>query len=521
MYRWAYVIAALSASLDAATVDLLPNTDEMKQDPRPTWVEQYHQEQYERDVYDRQPDFKPYLRSQKVRRYIDPGLIQETEGEPLPQEQVVPATQNLQTDEQQELYQESVGPQQKQDQEKPKQAGRRHESLLQELIEKQVQEAQKPPFRPSDRRPKAPGILRSSMIIQAIKEGRVDQLARALRLGMSPNQKSREGETPVELAIINAAMGGKGLQMLQYLVRAGASLETLTSKGDTPLTLALKERATDVVAYLITQGVNMRTPDAAGNNPLQIIIMNGDMDAFEYFVHRNLGINDVNSVGDRPLDTALRHMNVEMAMELIAEGALVGERDADRLTPLHRAAEANQFDVVALLVQRGASTNLRAGPELNSPLNISAKNADFDSVKFMMRSGDGNVNLPNAQGQTAIILAGSNPRTTVDMINFLINNGAIVGAVDSDGNTALHAAASAGNIPVILNLLRKGSIIDQPNNRGETALYAAARANKLDTVKALLDRHANVNTTPSPLEGAIEGGDERVVKLLIEKGASI
>ena len=113
---------------------------------------------------------------------------------------------------------------------------------LQQLIEQQIKEQLQPHFTPQQRHPQFHPILRASLLIEAVKEGRLDQVIRALRLGINPNQRSREGETAIEVAITNSYKGGKGLEILRYLIRDGADVNAMTSQGK-HLSIQLSEMA--------------------------------------------------------------------------------------------------------------------------------------------------------------------------------------------------------------------------------------------------------------------------------------
>lgn len=60
------------------------------------------------------------------------------------------------------------------------------------------------------------------------------------------------------------------------------------------------------------------------------------------------------------------------------------------------------------------------------------------------------------------------------MLRKLINNGANINLVDSDEQTALHLAASNGNIKVAKLLIDNGVNVSSVDNYGWTALHIAA-----------------------------------------------
>lgn len=65
---------------------------------------------------------------------------------------------------------------------------------------------------------------------------------------------------------------------------------------------------------------------------------------------------------------------------------------------------------------------------------------------------------------------------------------------DLQGNTALHYASQAGNLPAVLAILaRSPGLINATANGGETPLYMAIQNNQLSTVRVLLSKGADPN----------------------------
>ncbi len=93
-----------------------------------------------------------------------------------------------------------------------------------------------------------------------------------------------------------------------------------------------------------------------------------------------------------------------------------------------------------------------------------------------------------------------------------------------DGRSALHQAASNGNLNVLKMLLSHGAQINSVSSTGETPLHFAARFGQLAALKVLIAHGARLNektkhTKATPLLVAAESGHEVIIRTLLDSGA--
>jgi uncharacterized protein len=94
----------------------------------------------------------------------------------------------------------------------------------------------------------------------------------------------------------------------------------------------------------------------------------------------------------------------------------------------------------------------------------------------------------------------------------------------SDGETALHRAASRGHLQAAKLILDRGATVDAADGEGVTPLVLAAYRGHTDVVKLLLERGAFVNAQEkrnglSSLSHAVGRGDKELVAVLLAHGA--
>jgi ankyrin repeat protein/mono/diheme cytochrome c family protein len=205
-------------------------------------------------------------------------------------------------------------------------------------------------------------------------------------------------------------------------------------------------------------------------------------------------------------------------------------REAGPIAPDLIAAIRNaDAQVVRMLIDNGADVNARDA-QGNTPLILASFYASPKCVALLLEKG-ADANAANKAGVTALIRAATNYEKT----RLLVDAGAKVGMRSADlGNTPLILAARrAGNSRTVMLLLERGASATEPNNAGVSPIMSGAASGDLETVQFLLDAGAKVGDYPkandlrtaamaglrTPLMWAAYHNDERMIRLLLERGA--
>ena len=162
-----------------------------------------------------------------------------------------------------------------------------------------------------------------------------------------------------------------------------------------------------------------------------------------------------------------------------------------RMTPLIAAIFANNYDIVELLIDKGANVNDDIQYDLYhsiTPLLVAVKNSNNEIV-----NGE------------------ENYRVSYNIVQLLIDKGANVSQLSKDGANPIEIAIHGSNIKIIDLLFNKGVKIDDKNGDGNTPLHLAIYGDNLDIVNFLIGKGADINqknnSNMTPL---------RVAKLLVE-----
>jgi ankyrin repeat protein len=113
----------------------------------------------------------------------------------------------------------------------------------------------------------------------------------------------------------------------------------------------------------------------------------------------------------------------------------------------------------------------------------------------------------------------------VNVIEFLLSNGAAIEARDNRGDTALHAAAETGHKAVVESLLHKKADARATNRDGWTPLHFAAQKGFRAIAELLIESGADINAKDArgatPLHLAVANGYRAVAELLISGKANL
>ncbi|RPA80025.1 ankyrin, partial [Ascobolus immersus RN42] len=162
--------------------------------------------------------------------------------------------------------------------------------------------------------------------------------------------------------------------------------------------------------------------------------------------------------------------------------------------PLHRAAQNGDLEACRMLLERGATVDLRDETRFKSTaLHWACKGKHLRLVKMLVEKG-AEVDAKNERGETPFLVASSQGET--DIMTFLKSKGAAMDITDKQGEMALHKACRSGRQGAVELLLKQyGDVQLTAFFRGEatatTPLHCAVRNGHLDVVKMLVSRGAD------------------------------
>ena len=319
-------------------------------------------------------------------------------------------------------------------------------------------------------------------LMWAVAQNQVDAVDVLLRAGADPNTRSTGGFTP----ILFAAREGYS-NVIDTLVRAGADVDdAVPSSGMSALVMSVYNAHYDFAKELLDAGAN---PDAIDNgwSALHQVV---------WTRRPNLGRNPPFPVPHGDLD----------AFDLVRALADAGANLDIRQTKEPRDGNRN------ILNRVGSTAFLQA-----------AKVADVEMMQLLADLG-ADPAIMTEEGCTALMAAagvgiwkiGENPGTNeeaLSAVSLAWELGNDVNAADVNGDTALHGSIHRGAGNVVEFLVEKGANIDAVNNKGWSALSVAEGVFYPNT----FNRHPELVTLLGELGADPGAGTRREVDLSPEE----
>lgn len=201
--------------------------------------------------------------------------------------------------------------------------------------------------------------LKHASLFDAVWAGDVQEVNYYIAQGVSL-EKNEEHPTP----LLNAAVFHGHLQITELLLKQGANVHTMDDEGGwTALHEAAAHNRIDFAQLLIKYGADVNEKAHAntekfndfGDTPLIVAASNGHLEMVTFLLEQGADINTPDNNGITPLHAAVNNYHTEVVEYLLSQKAEVNTWDSRcQETPLNRALDNNNKEIIALLTNAGA-----------------------------------------------------------------------------------------------------------------------------------------------------------------------
>ncbi|KAK2187250.1 hypothetical protein NP493_172g03071 [Ridgeia piscesae] len=221
----------------------------------------------------------------------------------------------------------------------------------------------------------------NTKLFTAVHEGEVVDVQTCIDEGVDLSMAGPAGN------IMRLACERGNVDVVEALVRAGASHSMLGDDNSAAIYVAARQGNPRIVTLLISQGANVNVPTRfEQRTPLHAATMQGRHDVVALLLGSGADVNKTDIYGGTALHLAARNGNLAIVELLVMHGADVNKADNEGWTALHLAAETGQTVVVRLLLQRRAIID-RQNRYGRTPLHWACASNQASVVEVLLQHG--------------------------------------------------------------------------------------------------------------------------------------
>ena len=249
--------------------------------------------------------------------------------------------------------------------------------------------------------------------------------------------------------------------------------------GMTALLFAARDGHLEAVRALVESGTNIdQVAGGDGSSPMVIAFANGHYTLAKYLLDAGADPNVANIDGLAPTYATI---NMRFAPVSWAPNPRTDQEEVDAVqllaALLDAGADPNARIARRLWFSPTSHNRLWINPAGATPFWRAAPASDVESMRLLLAAG-GDPDLATFDETTPLMVAAgigwrgnfsqTAPDSWMKAVHFLMEIGADVNAVDTNGYTALHGAAALGNDEMVEFLVARGARVDAINAAGNS-----------------------------------------------------
>ena len=313
------------------------------------------------------------------------------------------------------------------------------------------------------------------------------------------------------------------IQTVQAIIDHCADVNTVNNRGQTALWFACLDGQESFVKILLDAGADPSLADRHGDSCLHAAVHGQcSTETIQKIVDHGTQLNAVNKDGATPLLLACSAAQAEAVRVLLNAKADPNIAYADGDACLHAAVAANcSKEIIEEIINYGGEVNA-LNKRGRTALLLGCFYRQMDSVKVLLEAG-ADPAIVDEEGFSCLHAA-IDGYCSKDILQALIDHGALVDAKRKDGTNALLRACTTGQSESVFFLLDAGCHTDAAKPDGNNCLHEAVKGKcSKDTLQYIIEHDMNVNAVNSKGETALlqacESNQGESIKLLLEKGA--
>ncbi|XP_032982279.1 transient receptor potential cation channel subfamily A member 1 isoform X1 [Rhinolophus ferrumequinum] len=410
----------------------------------------------------------------------------------------------------------------------------------------------------------------NTAVIIACSKDNSEALQMLLNKGAKPCKSNKWGCFPVHQAAFSGAK-----KCMEIILKFGeengynrqAHINFVNNGKSSPLHMAVQSGDLEMIKMCLDNGAQLELIENGKCTALHFAATQGATEIVKLMISSYSGSSDIVNARDGNEETLLHRASLfdhhELAEYLISVGADINSTDSEGRSPLLLATASASWNVVNLLLSKGAHVDIKdhlgrnflhltvqqpyglknLQPEFMQMQHIKELVMDEDNdgctpLHYACRQGvpvsvnnllDFNVSIhsKSKDKKSPLHFAASYGRiNTCQRLLQDMSDTRLLNEGDLHGMTPLHLAAKNGHDKVVQLLLRRGALFLSDHN-GWTALHHASLGGYTQTMKVILDTNLKCATDQRDEEGntalhfAATEGHAKAVALLLSYDADI
>ena len=339
-------------------------------------------------------------------------------------------------------------------------------------------------------------IFEETPLHLAVQIGKPEIVSELLDAGADPNYLNVEREN----CIYNAIRFDHS-SLIPMLIDKKCDVNQLNLAGEVPLTIALLMNDKKAVSYLMDNEVNTDNP-TIDQNKLKAIVNQASSNqsrpqTSQDFPETPLTISTaISPRKEKELTETLQRNGpheVCSFFEIILSGTPeelqtflstppsfgIDAKLFDNETALLTACEINSIEFVRILLEHDANPNVQTEYFQESPLHRAAENGNSDIITLLLEKG-ANINCQNIEGETPLFTLIRSGHS--DLIPLFISNQADLNIINLGGATAIQIATLLHDSDAVFALKEKGANLSLGTTN---TLQIALDSNEIDVAVAV------------------------------------
>ena len=340
-------------------------------------------------------------------------------------------------------------------------------------------------------------------------------------LGADLNQPTSRGLTPLMMAI-----RARDKTLLKVLLDGGALPGFQNQDGQTVLHYAV-ETNSHLLEFLLTKVTDLKKYDKNGYTPLALALVKGNESVYDTFEKAGFRLDGADEQGWTALHYACEGKE-NLATKVLERTKNPAAVTKMGLAPLHIAASMGHRHLCEKLLKHSVPLD-PLDSKSRTPFYYALCGLHTEICRLLMEKG-AKVDTVDEKGRTLLhLIAASGSDELVCFMATLLEKGLDIEKKDNDGRTPLHLAAGSPIDSGVKELIALGAIPDVKDNGGKTPTQLAnnttkrkllaAASNTVCWRKTAKAQEIEHHLTGPPLYCAVRSGDDFLfARMLAKKG---